>query len=172
MATYSFTATESIGIPEQITLSDTSVSPAPGLTHRQVYFRLATGQYLNTLGVSDSPVYEIWPISDASITLNILDASTSCDVIVDWMTGNSITAEVSTDICFDEFDYLFALGLIGDQTSNPAIVQDVTYYSNFSAFIVNLFCAETAITSGSDIFSSQSFLNRNQLLIANENFYF
>ena len=172
MATYSFTASESIGLPEQVTLLDTSVSPDPGLTSRRVYFRLANGNWLNTSGESTTVVYETWPIADASIILSLLSQSTTLNITVEWLTGSTITASESEVTCFDEFDYLFAYELIGDVTSSPGILQDTTYYSNFSQFIVNLFCAETAVTTGSDLYSSQQALNRNQVMIDNESFYF
>lgn len=172
MAVYSFTASESLGLPEQITLTDTSTSPDPGLTSRRVSFRMANGNWLNTAGESSTIVYETWPIGDVSLTLNLLSESTTLSITVEWLTGSTITGITTELFCFDLFDYLFAYELIGAQTSSPGIIQDNTYYSNFSAFIVNLFCAEIAVTTGDDLYSSQEALNRNQLMISNEQMYF
>lgn len=168
---YSFTVTESLGIPEQITLVDTSTSPDPGITVRRISIRLANGNWLTTSGESSTIAYESWPIADSSITLSILSRSTSCTITVDWMTNSTITGTAEEYVSFVEFDYQFAYNLIGDQTSDPSVIQDNNYYSNFSAFIVNLFCAETAIVY-EDIYSSQSSLNRNQQMINNENYNF
>lgn len=172
MATYSFTSTESIGIPQQITLIDTSSSPDPGLTSRRAAFKLANGNWLTTAGESTTIAYETWPIADASLTLTLLSRSTAIDISVEWLTGSTATGMDTVATAFVEFDYLFAYSLIGDQTSDPGIVQDANYYSNFSQYIVNLFCAETAVSVGSDIYSSQSAMNRNFQMETNENMYF
>jgi len=169
---YTFSASESIGFPEQITLTDTSTSPDPGLTSRRVSFRLANGNWLSTSGESSTIVYETWPIANNSLTLSLLSQSTTTEITVEWLTNSTITGIDSALYCFDLFDYLFAYNLIGAQTSSPGIIQDANYYSSFSQFIVNLFCAETAVTTGDDLYSSQSCLNRNQTLITNENYFF
>lgn len=172
MATYSFTATESIGIPQQITLIDTSVSPDPGLTSRRVAFRLANGNWLTTTGESTTIAYETWAIGDVSITLFLLTNSTAIDVTVDWLTGAAITGTETQAIAFVEFDYLFAYDLLGDQTSDPGITQDTSYYSNFIKYIVNLFNGENAVRTGSDIFSSQGALNKNAFMEQNQQDFF
>jgi len=169
---YSFTSSESLGVPEQITLVDTTPAPAPGLTHREVFLRLANGNYLTTLGESNSPASTIWPIGDNSITISILTNSTSPDLTVNWMTNSTVTGTSEVPTCFDAFDYIFAYGLIGDQTSSPGIIQDATYYSNFIRFIVNIFNAETAISIGGDIYSSQQALNANLVMQNNQQDYF
>lgn len=172
MATYQFSATESLGIPEQITLSDTTISPDPGLTSRRVSFRLANGNWLTTAGESSTIAYETWPIADASLTLNLLSRSTTTNITVEWLTGSTATGISTVLNCFSLFDYLFAYSLIGAQTSSPGIIQDANYYSNFSAFIVNLFCAEIATSIGDDLYSSQAAFNRNYIMEQNENDFF
>ena len=172
MPTYQFTATESIGVPENITITDTSVSPDGGLTEKRVYLRLANGNYLTSDGESETPTYTVWPIGDVSITISCLTQSTAIDVTVTWMTGSTITGEASESVAFDEFDYLFAYDLIGSETSDPSIVQDSNYYSNFIQFIVNLFNAENAVTTGADIWSSQQQLNKNYIMEQNQTKFF
>jgi hypothetical protein len=169
--TPNFTATESLGVPENVTLVDISTSPTPGLTSRRVYFRLANGNYLTTAGESASPAYETWPIADSSITLSILSRSITTDIRVDWMTNDTISETKTVTTCFPLYDYLFAYNLIGSQTSRPGVVQDSNYYSNFSQFIVNLFCAETAATY-EDLYSSQQAFERNYVMEQNENHFF
>lgn len=166
--TPNFSSSESLAFPEQITLVDTSTSPTPGLTSRRVAFRLANGNWLTTAGESSTIAYEAWAIGDVSLTLSLLSRSTTINITVDWMTNSTVTETKTILTCFALFDYLFAYDLIGDQTSSPDIVQDANYYSNFSQFIVNLFCAETAVSTGDDLYSSQACLDRNYFLIQNE----
>lgn len=172
MGTYSFTATESLGVPQQITLIDNSPSPDPGLTSRRASFRLANGNWLNTSGESTTIVYETWPIGDTSLTLTLLNRSTAIDITVEWLTGSTASGIVTEATGFVEFDYLFAYDLLGDQTSSPGITQDSSYYGYFIQYIVNLFNAENAIRTGSDIYSSQSALNKNFQMEQNQTLYF
>ncbi len=174
MPTYSFSSTESIGIPEQITITDTSVSPSGSLTGRLIELRLANGNWLTGNGTEESSTvsYIAWSLADVSITLTVLSQSTAVDITVFWMINSTIEAQVTEDTAFVEFDYLFAYDLIGSETSNPAIVQDAVYYSNFIKFIVNLFNGENAVLTGSDIYSSQQQLNKNYVMEQNESDYF
>lgn len=172
MSTYSFTGTESIGIPQQITLIDNSPSPSPGLTSRRVSFKLANGNWLNTSGESSTIVYETWPIADVSLTLTLLSGSTAMDITVEWLIGSTVDGMETESFAFVEFDYLFAYDLLGDQTSDPGITQDANYYSNFIQYIVNLFNGENAVRTGSDIYSSQGALNKNAWLEQNQTMFF
>lgn len=171
MATYAFSVSESLGIPEQITLQDDSVSPDPGLTSRRIAIRLANGNWLNTSGESSTIVYNVWPIAQATITLDVLSRSSATDITVDWLTNTTVTGTEIQTVGFVLFDYLFAYNLIGAQTSSPSVIQDTNYYSNFSQFIVNLFCAETAITY-EDIYSAQQAMDKNFFMQQNEQKYF
>ncbi len=172
MAVYSFESTESIGIPEQITITDTSVSPSGSLTGRLIELRLANGNWLTEDGESETVSYITWLISDVAKTLDVLSQSTAMDITVFWLIGSTTEAEVTEATAFVEFDYLFAYDLIGSETSNPAQVQDTVYYSNFIKFIVNLFNGENAVLTGSDIWSSQQQLNKNYVMEQNESDFF
>ena len=172
MATYQFSASESIGVPAQITVTDTTTSPDGGLTERRIFMRLANGNWLTENGESETVAYVTWSISDISKTLSVLTQSTAMGMTVQWMTGSTITGEITDSIAFVEYDYLFAYDLIGSETSSPGIVQDNNYYSNFIAFIVNLFNGENAVLTGSDIWSSQQQLNKNYVMEQNENDFF
>lgn len=167
-----FTSSESIGIPSQITLVDTSTGTDLTLTNRQITLRLANGNYLGTLGESTSPVQINWPIADSSITLDILPNSLTPIVTVDWMAGSSVAYTKSVLTCFDLFDYVFGLNQLSNQTSSPQILADTNYFSNFLKLIVNIFNAENAVLKGDDQYSSQGSLNLNLFLIQNENDFF
>lgn len=171
MATYAFSVSEALGIPEQITFTDDSVSPSPGLTSRKIFVRLANGNWLTTSGESSTAASETWPIGQTTITLALLTKSTATEITVDWMTNSTVTGTESQTVGFVLFDYLFAYNLIGAQTSSPSIIQDSNYYSNFSQFIVNLFCAETA-TTYEDIYSAQQAMNKNFFMQQNEQTFF
>lgn len=173
ISTPNFTATESLSTLANVTFTDTSVGSDAGLTSRRIYCRLANGNYLTTGGVeSTTEAYTTWAIADAATTISLLTQSTVANVRVDWMTGSLVSYTKTTLTIWDLYDYVFAFGLIQSQTATPTIITDVSYYSKFFEFITNLWSAESAVTYGSDLYSSASALNKNQFLITNANDYF
>jgi hypothetical protein len=171
----SFSATQSIAYNNLITLLDTSTGSDGTVTSRRIFIRTASNQYLYpTQHQSSSPTYIEWPISDGgSITLDVLTESTSPEITIQWLTGAGTVVYTKTDtFCFDLQDYVFALGILSNQTSSPGVLQDQSYYSNFLQLIVNLFNAENAVVYGGDIWSSQGALNRNQVFIQNSSYFY
>lgn len=169
------TAAQSLGTPSIIILTDASTGTDGTITNRKVYLRTATNQYLTETQQSSSTVaFENWPISDGvTINLDVLTEATTLEVTVVWTTGAGTTVYELTDvIAFTNQDYIFQLGILASQTSTPGVLQDVNYYNSFIQFIVNLDNAEVAAATGDDLYSSQSALNRNQIMIDNEQMFF
>lgn len=164
LTTPHISATQSIAYPELITLTDDSTGTDLGLTGRKIYIRLADGTYLAN-GTD-------WAIGDAQIILDILTQSTAPEITVQWLTGAAVTYTYTNTFDFNLYDYVFALGLLSDQTGEPGVIQDTNYYNNFMKFIVNLVNSENAILYGGDIYSAQGALNVNQNMILNESKYF
>lgn len=170
--TANFSTSESLSVLSQVTFLDTSTGSDGGLTSRRIYIQLANGNWLTTAGESTTIAYEIWNIANASIVLDILSQSTSATVRIDWLTGSTVTYTKTLSQEWNLYDYMFAFGLIQSQTATPNIISDANYYSNFFAFITNIWNSESAIIYGDDIYSSQSALNVNQNMINNANLYF
>lgn len=170
--TPNFSASESLSNLDQVTFLDTSTGSDVGLTVRRISILLANGNWLNTSGESTTIVYEAWPIADASIVLSLLTSSTTASVTVDWMTGAVVTYTKTILTEWDLYDYVFGFGELSNQTATPGIIQDSNYYGNFFAFITNIWCSESAVLYGDDLYSSQAALNVNQNMINNESFYF
>lgn len=167
-----FSSSESLSVLSNVTFTDTSTNTPGGLTGRKIFIRLANGNYLTTSGESTTPASEDWAIGDSSITLDLLTQSTAADVTVEWLTNSTITGTKTIEMLWDLYDYMFGFELIQSQTATPNIISDTNYYGSFFQFITNIWCAESAITYGSDIYSSQAALNVNQNLINNQNLYF
>lgn len=167
-----FSSSESLSVLPNVTFLDTSTGSDGGLTSREIFIRLANGNWLTTAGESTTEVSETWAIGDTSITLALLSQSTVANVTVNWYTGAVITYTKTILTIWDLYDYVFAFGLIQSQTATPTIISDTSYYSKFFEFITNLWCAEAAVLYGDDLYSSQACLNKNQLLITNANDYF
>lgn len=166
----SFTATQSVANPNQITLLDTSTGSDSSITVRRVYIQTAEGTYLTGDGTVD---YDLWPLPLATgITLDVLTEATAPNVRVDWMDNNTI---VYTDTVLYDFDiqiYLALIGLTQTQLSSPAIVQDTNYYNNKIQLMVNVKDSETAVTYNDDIYLAQSSLDRANYIIDNSQDYF
>jgi hypothetical protein len=167
-----FSATESLADPNEITLTDTSTGSDGTITTRRVYIQLANGNWLTEAGESTTVAYESWAYADTSIVLDVLTKSTACTITVEWYAGAVLTYSVTEEFVFNIYDYLFALETLQGVTSEPDLIQDTGFYSNFIKLIVDIFNSENAITYGGDIYSSQEALNRNNLMIENEAYYF
>ncbi len=168
-----FSSSESLSTLSNVTFLDTSTGQDLGLTERRIYCRIANGNWLLEGGVeSTTEAYITWPIADVSITIDLLIQSTTSSVKVNWMTGSSVTYTKTTLTIWDLYDYVFAFGLIQSQTATPNIISDTNYYNNFFQFITNLWSAESAVTYGNDLYSSNSALVKNQWLINNANLFY
>ena len=168
-----FSATESLANPDEITFNDDSTGSDLTITSRRIYFQLANGNWVDEDGnESTTETYITWPYADASITLSLITQSTAADITVKWMAGSTVVYTVQDEYCFNLYDYLEGLQLLQGNTSAPDQVQDTNYYSNLQQFIVNIWNEENDITYGGDIFSSQGAMNRNNLMIQNDDFYF
>lgn len=172
LTTPDFTTSESLASPNLITFTDVSIGVDNTLTNRKIYCRLANGNWLTTAGESTTIAYENWSYSDTSITLDLISQSTTSSVTVEWLNGSTVVYDKTELIEWDLYDYLFAFELIQSQTATPGIIQDSSYYSNFFQFITNLWASEASVTYGSDLYSSQAALNKNQNLINNSDLYF
>lgn len=170
--TANFSSSEGLSNLDQVTFLDTSTGSDGGLTSRRIYIRLANGNWLTTAGESTTEVYEVWSISDLSITLSLLSSSTTAYVTVKWMTGSIVTYTKTLLQEWDLYDYVFLFGLLSVQTSAPARDSDTGYWSNTFKMITNLFQSENAVIKMDDLYSSQAALDRNQFFITNENLYF
>lgn len=168
-----FTATESLADPNLITFEDTSTGTDLTITVRRIYVQLANGNWVDEDGnESTTETYIEWDYADDTIQLSLITKSTAADIEVKWMAGSTEVYSESEEYGFNLYDYLAGLQLLQGNTSAPEQVQDTNYYSNMQQFIVNLWNEEAAIEIGNDIYSSQGAMNRNQLMIQNDDFYF
>lgn len=167
-----FSSSESLTTLANVTFLDTSTGSDGTITTRRIYVRLSNGNWLTTAGESTTSAYESWSYADASITLALLSSSTTANVTVEWYAGAVLTYTKTILTIWDLYDYVFAFELIQSQTATPSIIQDNNYYDNFFKFITNIWSAESSVTYGDDLYSSQSCLNSNQNLINNSDLYF
>lgn len=162
--TPSISVTQSIAYPNLVTFTDNSSGSDGTITNRKITVTKADGTVIAD-GVD-------WSYAIPSTQLDLLTESTSPTITVTWLAGSTVVYTYTNTYCFNLYDYVFALGKLADQTGSPGVLQDTRYYDSFLQFITNLWNAESAISVGGDIYSSQGALNRNQNMINNESMYF
>lgn len=168
--TPNFSASESLASPSQITITDSSTGSDGTITARLIYSRLADGTYLVQEGTTTD--YEVWPLGDTSITLEILDKSQAVEITVKYFAGSTIAYTKTILWGFDLYDYIFAFEKVQVLTSKPKLIDNPNFLLGMMKLDVNLFCEETAIEIGDDIYSAQAALDRNYYLISNQTTFF
>ena len=168
-----FSSSESLSSNNLVTFTDTSTGSDLTITTRRIYVRLANGNWLTTGGVeSTTSAYMTWSYADASTTIDLLTRSTTANVTVEWYAVAVLTYTKTILTEWDWYDYVFLFGLLSAQTSYPARTDSIGYWPNSWYMCTNLFQSEVAVEDMDDLYSSQAALDRNQLMISNENLYF
>lgn len=168
--TANFSSSEDITSNNLVTFNDTSTGSDGTIVTRRVYVLLSDGTYLVPAGTTTS--YFLWDYANASIQVDLLSKSTSAAVTVEWWSSTAKVYTLTIDSEWDLYDYVFLFGLLSAQTSYPAVNANQGYWPNSWYMCTNLFQSENAITKMNDVYSSQSALDRNQLLINNQSLYF
>lgn len=168
--TPSFSATQSLAEPSQITLTDTSTGSDGTITTRRVYIQLANGTYLVEDGTTTD--CEVWSYGDAAITLDLLPRSESPKIIVQWLAGTTIIYTATVNYVFDWADKLFLYQLTQTQTGRPKLIDNANYYLSKIKMIVNIDDAENCVTDADDIYGAQGSLDKNYYLMQNQQLFF
>lgn len=154
--------------PSTFVLTDTSVGSDTNLTGRTVYLYQASSQLLVS-AIS-------WPLANNTININVLDKDYALNVVVDWQSSSPLpspsTYSYSLIYAFIGYAMQFLYQLTQNQTSQPAIIDDKDYYYNKGVLITEMDSAINAISPGGDLFAAQSCINRYQLLINNQTYFF
>jgi hypothetical protein len=164
-----FSTSQSLATLSNVTFTDTSTGSDGTITTRRITVVLPNGNYLTAAGESTTPAYINWPYAQPSITVSLLSKSKAATVVVEWFAGAVSTYVKVLISLWDLYDYVYGIGLISDMTSDPDIISDKDWYSNFFKFVTNIWIAESAITYGSDTYSSQRALNVNQSMMTHSN---
>lgn len=166
-----FTASQTIGSPSIVTLTDAHVGTDSNVTQRRAYLQTAASTYLVPTGTTTS--YVQWALADTSINIDALTKDYALSIKVQWLdVTNVVLYEKIILYDFTMYSETFYYGLTQNQTSSPNIVNDTNYYNNKMILRCNIDEANNAVTYGSDITSSQAALDRATYLITNENIFY
>jgi hypothetical protein len=169
--TASFAATQTIGLPSKIYLSDTSTGSDVAITSRRVYLTDAAGNAVVPTGTTTS--YILWPYANSTITIDVLEQDMALNVQVDWLNVSNAVLYTSTQtLGFTMYSEMFYYELTQSQTGIPLIIADTNYYQNKMILRCNIDEANQAITYAGDLYAAQSALDRAAYLIANQTLFF
>lgn len=170
--TPNFSTSQVLGSPNQFTITDASTGSDVAIVSRRVFILTATGDYLVPEG-NVSPVYVVWPLAEANITLSVLEKDMALSVRVDWVDVNGNAVVTKTAIYgFTQYNELFYYDLTERQVSRPLIIEDTSYYDNKMRLRVEVDAGDQAVIFGADIYSAQSCYDRATYLRINQDKYF
>lgn len=156
----SFTAIATID-PTAIQFLDTSTGSDGAIVSRQILIYNTTQQLLVPA------ITWAYPIPNP-FTVNPLQQDGAFNIVVNWLNSAG-TAIYTTSIINDFVGFLqqFWYQLTQYETSNPNIIQDTNYYYSKLKLICEILSANNAITTGNDVFGSQSCIQRAIYLMQN-----
>ncbi len=151
-----FEATQTLGEPSEIVLTDTSTGTDGNIVSRRVALQTADGDYLVPSG-NDSDTYIVWLLADTSITLDVLSKDYGLYVIVQWLDASSAVLyekiQLSGFTSYNE-DGLYLFSQM--EAANPLNTSD-------SNFLNNQFLARNYVDSGNQAIERYSDIKTAQI---------
>lgn len=166
-----FTASQSSGTPNIITLEDVSTGSDVTIAKRRIYLLQANGTFLVPNGTTTD--YINWDLAQSSINLDVLSQDSALSITVQWLTsGDAVVTSKTISFAFvaynENFYYSLCQMLVGN--SNLSASQD--WFQWQLDLRVQLDSAEFAIQYASDIFTAQAALNRATYISTNSGYFF
>lgn len=149
-----FTATQILGEPSEIFLTDTSTGSNVAITQRRVYIRMANGIFIVPEGTSTE--YIEWNYLDTTITINALLKDVAVTVIVEWLdVSNAVLYDKYRNYGFTLYNRTFDYTLTQRLTGNPLLINDNNFWANKSSLVEKIDSGDNAIEFASDLFGAQ-----------------
>jgi hypothetical protein len=166
-----FAATQPVGEPSVITLTDTSTGSDGAITQRRVYLRTEDGSFLTP---ANNPTdYIEWAYADSTIDIDVLDVDYALQVIVEWLNvGNAVLYDKTSLELFSSYGEDFDYGTTQQLTGNPSLFNDNRFFLEKSNLRTYLDSAAQAITRASDQYGAQECLNGATKLRLGSQYFF
>lgn len=170
--TQNFAASQTIGLPNIVLLTDTSTGSDGAITQRRAYLQQSDATYLVPSGTTTD--YVVWPYADSSISINCLTQDTALNITIQWLdVSNAVLYSKTTLYDFTLYGEQFLLNLTLAQIgSTPNLLQSTGYYTNKMILRVNLDDADNAVSLGSNIYGAQQSLNLATYMETNQQLFF
>lgn len=163
--TQSISVQQSVGVPSQITINDTSTGSDINISTRKVFIQKADGAYFEN-GVN-------WAYPSLTVTYDILQSDYALNILIQWAdSGGNVLYDFEQLYIFDQYNNQFDVDLTRAILGDPSIMQDKDYWLNRMILRVNIDSAEQAVSLADDIELSQSALDRASYMRSKQNLYF
>lgn len=165
-----FAASQTIGVPTNVNLEDTSTGSDVAITQRRVYFTNAAGDYVVQAGTTTD--YETWSYSSFTASFNILTEDTALYILVQWLNvSNAVLYSLTQLVDFTMNNETELYTLAANEAAQLQLLQDTDYVMNTLKLRLLVDNANTSVNYN-NIKSSQTNLNQATSLTNNQNSYF
>jgi hypothetical protein len=152
-------------LPSQVVLTDTSTGADTNLTDRTItLFKTDNTQLVAAID---------WPIGQSSITIASLDKDYALNVSVVWTSSSPLappsTYTKSIIYAFVGYGQAYSNTLLQFLATNQQMVNDQSWYGNFTILVLEIQNAQNAINQGGNVGNAQAAILRYQLLLTNAN---
>jgi len=154
-----FSASQVIGEPSEVVLTDTSTGSDGAITQRRAFLRKADGTFMVPTGTSTD--YIQWPYANASITIDALDKDYAFAIVVQWLNISNVvlydkTIPTGLTLYNETFDYQLTQMFSG----NPLLINDDSFFEKKSDLRTLIDSGNQAIVFAEDIFAAQQCYNK------------
>jgi hypothetical protein len=158
-------ATQLVGLPSTIQLTDNSTGSDVNITSRKVTITKADGTFYEN-GVT-------WALVNTTVSYDILLSDQAVNILVQWVdASNNVLYDFEQLYEFNQYNNQFSVDLTRAILSSPAIMQDNDYWMNKIILRVNIDDADQAVSLADDILLAQAANDRATYMRLNESKYF
>lgn len=172
-----FSTSQVLGLPNSITLTDTSTGTDAAVVSRRVFMQTAANDYLVEVGTTSN--YEEWIVSvpgalnPLSIAFDVLNKDYALYITVQWLnSANIILYSKQYLLGFTLYNEAFDYQLTQVLSGNPLVINDNNFFPNKSDLRVNIDSGNQAIFFATDLFAAQQCYDRATNLRLNSQYYF
>ncbi len=156
-----FSASQPVGEPSVVTLTDDSTGSDGAITQRRAYFKQPAGSYLVPDGTTTE--YVEWALADTSMDFDILGETDKALIItVQWLNvSNAVLYDKTNPVAgFTSFNEDFDYQLTELMTANPLLINDNNFYYNKSKLRTEIDSGNQAIERAADQYGAQKCYDR------------
>ena len=169
--TPSFSISQTLGLPGQFTLTDTSTGSDAAIEERRVFITKSDGTYWVPTGTTTD--YIVWPYADASIDIATLDKDYAFSINVIWINDAGTPLYTSTQLTvFTMYNSDFEYSLISQEANGDASINNTNWLAGRMKLRLAIDDAANAISAASSIKNSQAANDRGTYLSENINLFY
>lgn len=150
-----FSATQTPGLPEEITFTDESTGSDGSISSRRIYIQQNDGEFLVEEG--NSEIYSLWPLPlGTPITLSLLTIDIGARVVVEYInSGGGVLYDKTKYYGFNCFNEDEDYRLTQNVASNQLLMNDNNFWVNKNLLQTLIDSGDNAIARASDINACQ-----------------